>query len=257
MRKIVDFACAGETLVGSLDAAEGPTGLLIVSGGNEIRAGAHRGMAMLAARLAAEGTPVFRFDRRGVGDSSGANTGYSGARTDMEAGVAAFRHHAPRVKRIVGFGNCDGATALLLFGGKIDRLVLANPWLRDETDGLPSAEAIRARYAERLRDPGAWARALTGGVSFLKLASGLGKLATSGAPADSGVEQQVFETLRARPDTTVLISTGDATGITFLAAAERRNFFQGIELIDTDSHSFAREGDANALLAAIRAAVAD
>ena len=48
MRRVIAFACEGETLVGSLDQASGSTGLLIVSGGNEIRAGAHRGMATLA-----------------------------------------------------------------------------------------------------------------------------------------------------------------------------------------------------------------
>jgi hypothetical protein len=64
MRTVTAFACAGETLVGTLDTATGETGLLIVSGGNEIRIGAHRGMALLAQRLAARGVPVFRFDRR-------------------------------------------------------------------------------------------------------------------------------------------------------------------------------------------------
>ena len=43
MRKLIAFPCAGETLVGSLDEGAGSTGLLIVSGGNEIRMGAHRG----------------------------------------------------------------------------------------------------------------------------------------------------------------------------------------------------------------------
>src|SRR3546814_2513341 len=52
MRTLIAFPCEGETLVGTLDAAPGKTGLLIVSGGNEIRVGAHRGMALLAERLA-------------------------------------------------------------------------------------------------------------------------------------------------------------------------------------------------------------
>ena len=44
MRRLIEFPCAGETLFGTLDEAPGSTGLLIVSGGNEIRIGAHRGM---------------------------------------------------------------------------------------------------------------------------------------------------------------------------------------------------------------------
>ena len=37
MRQHFTFACAGETLAATLDSATGSTGLLIVSGGNEIR----------------------------------------------------------------------------------------------------------------------------------------------------------------------------------------------------------------------------
>jgi pimeloyl-ACP methyl ester carboxylesterase len=70
-RRPVVFDCEGARLFGSLDQASGETGLLIVSGGNEIRCGAWSGQALLAARLAGAGHPVFRFDRRGVGDSEG------------------------------------------------------------------------------------------------------------------------------------------------------------------------------------------
>ena len=49
MRELISFPCEGDTLAGTLDDAPGATGLLIVSGGNEIRCGAHRGMALLAA----------------------------------------------------------------------------------------------------------------------------------------------------------------------------------------------------------------
>src|SRR3546814_5070051 len=66
------------------------TGLLIVSGGNELRSGAHRGMAKLAARLSRDGFPVFRFDRRGVGDSEGENGGFLSSGPDIAEEVAAF-----------------------------------------------------------------------------------------------------------------------------------------------------------------------
>ncbi|HEY6965299.1 MAG TPA: hydrolase 1, exosortase A system-associated, partial [Erythrobacter sp.] len=65
------FACGSLTLAGTLDTAPGSTGLLIVTGGNEVRSGAFGGQAALAARIAAAGFPVFRFDRRGIGDSEG------------------------------------------------------------------------------------------------------------------------------------------------------------------------------------------
>ena len=69
MRRVIAVPCDGETLAATLDEAEGTTGLLIVSGGNEIRCGAHRGMAMLAEKLAARGVTVLRYDRRGIGDA--------------------------------------------------------------------------------------------------------------------------------------------------------------------------------------------
>ncbi|WP_334007723.1 hypothetical protein [Sphingomonas aerolata] len=118
MRRLIAVPCEGETLVATLDEAAGATGVLIVSGGNEIRSGAHRGMAMLARRLAAGGTPVFRYDRRGIGDSSGENRGFLSAQADLVAAAAAFRAAVPHVTRLVGFGNCDAASALALFGGR-------------------------------------------------------------------------------------------------------------------------------------------
>ena len=70
-RRHVVFPSGWARLVGTIDEAPGATGLLIVSGGNEVRAGAWNGQSLLAARVAAAGFPVFRFDRAGIGDSSG------------------------------------------------------------------------------------------------------------------------------------------------------------------------------------------
>ena len=158
-RRHVLFACEGDTLVGTLDEAPGETGLMLVSGGNEVRAGAFAGQAQLAARIAAAGHPVFRFDRRGVGDSSGENLGFRGSEPDIAAALAAFRAQSPGLARVVGFGNCDAASALMLAAGAgCDALVLANPWTIEHDDGTPPPAAIRARYAEKLRDPNFVAR---------------------------------------------------------------------------------------------------
>ena len=67
------FECREQRCGATLDSAPGTTGLLIVSGGNEIRAGAFNGQSQLAAEIARAGFPVFRFDRRGIGDSEGRN----------------------------------------------------------------------------------------------------------------------------------------------------------------------------------------
>src|SRR3546814_20934644 len=91
------------------------TGLLIVSGGNELRSGAHRGMAKLAARLERDGFPVFRFDRRGVGDSEGENGGFLSSGPDIAEAVAAFLRASPGLRRIVALCICAAETHMPLF----------------------------------------------------------------------------------------------------------------------------------------------
>ena len=59
---------------------------------------------------------MFRYDRRGIGDSSGENRGFLSAQADLVAAAAAFRAASPHVTRLVGFGNCDAASTLALFG---------------------------------------------------------------------------------------------------------------------------------------------
>ena len=113
-RRHLTFSCEGSTLVGSLDEAEGTTGLLIVTGGNELRSGAWAGQAQFAARIAEAGFPVFRFDRRGTGDSDGPNGEFRSSALDIAAALAAFHAQRPTLNRIVGFGNCDAASALML-----------------------------------------------------------------------------------------------------------------------------------------------
>ena len=184
------FACANTTLAGTLDTACGANGLLLVTGGNEVRSGAFAGQAALAARISAAGFPVFRFDRRGVGDSGGENPGFRGSVPDIDAALAAFRAIAPNVERVVGFGNCDAASALMLArGGGCDALVLSNPWVIEGGDDAPPPAAVRARYAEKLRNPREIARLLSGGVNLAKLAKGLAQATKrKGAPTSLAAE---------------------------------------------------------------------
>jgi exosortase A-associated hydrolase 1 len=168
------FECAETTLAGTLDTGMGASGLLLVTGGNEVRSGAFSGQAALAARIAAAGFPVFRFDRRGVGDSGGENRGFRKSTRDIECALAAFRVIAPHIERVVGFGNCDAASALMLAkGAECDALVLSNPWTVEGDDTAPPPAAVRSRYAEKLKNPREVRRLLTGGVNLGKLAKGL------------------------------------------------------------------------------------
>ncbi len=249
MRRLISFDCAGETLVGTLDEAPGATGLLIVSGGNEIRAGAHRGMALLAARLAEAGHPVFRFDRRGIGDSTGSNGGFESSATDIAAAAQAFRDAG--VRRLVGFGNCDAATALAFFheAAGIDELVLANPWTVEASDALPPAAAIRAHYAARLRDPREWLRLLRGGVNIGKLLKGLRKVSQTPSQTATSLSNRLAEALAAtKVPVTVLLARCDNSAIAFADALKNPTFDAArgritIETIVSTSHSFAGAAD--------------
>ena len=220
MRQVVEFACDGDALFATLDAAAGETGLLIVSGGNEIRAGAWAGQAQLAARVAAAGHPVVRYDRRGVGDSSGANRGFRECHDDIAAGLAAFRAAAPGLRRVVAFGNCDAASALMLFGADlgIDALVLANPWtIEGAGDAVQAPAALRRRYAAKLADPAEWKRLLGGAIDLRKLAAGL-RQAAAPAPQSALAEQMRAGLARYAGSVTILLAERDRTAELFTAA---------------------------------------
>lgn len=251
MREVIGFDCDGDRLAGTLDHAEGHTGLLIVSGGNEIRIGAHRGMALLAQRVAAAGYPVLRYDRRGIGDSAGENCGFMNSADDMAAAARTFRQALP-VERIVGFGNCDAATALALFHQRagIDALLLANPWVIEGDNDLPPPAAIRARYAERLRDPRQWLRLARGGVNINKVIKGLKRSAKSSSAHNSLANDMAATLASSDGPTTILLAERDNTAIVFREAFGQSTFVPVRERVEiavrqTASHSFAREGDAD------------
>lgn len=218
------FGCGSLTLAGTLDTAPGSAGLLIVSGGNEIRSGAFGGQADMAARIARAGFPVFRFDRRGIGDSEGENRGFRHSAKDIAAALDAFRAMAPQVSHVVAFGNCDAASALMLAGGAgCDALVLSNPWTieGDDTADTPPPAAIRARYAEKLTNPREVARLLGGGVDLGKLWRGMiGALRP--APPPSTLAQEMRDGLAGFGGrVAILLATADRTAQVFEAAWDR------------------------------------
>lgn len=262
MRRILSFDCEGVALAATLDDAAGTTGLLIVSGGNEIRIGAHRGMAILAADIAAVGHPVFRFDRRGVGDSLGENGGFGTSGPDIEAAIAAFKGECPGLQRIIAFGNCDAASALAMHDlPGLAGLVLANPWVIEATDGLPPPAAIRARYAERFRDPRAWVGFLTGAIDLRKLAGGMLRIARPDRP--STLAATVARGIARFPGPiTILLAARDGTAIAFADAWENPDFAiarakanLSIVRLDSASHSFASADDKSALKAILLGAL--
>ena len=220
-RRPIAFSCGSDILAGMLDCADahGMTGLLIVSGGNEVRAGAFAGSAQFAARLAAEaGVPVFRYDRRGIGDSEGENAGWRGSQDDIAAALAAFRSALPGMRRVVGFGVCDAASALMLYGAPLDGLVLVNPWTYEtDDDAGHTPGALRRRYLAKLTDPRALWQLVSGKVDLGKLWRGLGKAAQKQEASSPIADQLRAAFARFAGPASVLVAQGDRVGERFLS----------------------------------------
>lgn len=256
MRQLTSFACAGANLGASLDEAEGTVGILFVTGGSQTRIGSHRMYEQLSKALVSNGYSCWRYDRRGVGDSAGEASGFRASAPDIAAAAAAFRA-ATRVERIIGFGLCDGATALALFGAAagLSGLILVNPWLVEAESGAPPAAAIRRHYRAQLLSVEWWKKILSGSLSYRKLWRGLARVA---APPTSTLAADVAEALRAGPPATLVLAREDATAV---AAEVEWNSLRFRDVrsapiyIESDSHTFAKPGDADALTRACRQAI--
>jgi exosortase A-associated hydrolase 1 len=237
LRRIVALPCEGETLLATLDGPEDARiGWIFVVGGRQTRVGPHRLYERLAARLSETRQAVIRFERRGVGDSSGIDLGYLDSGADAAAALAALKDNFPDISQVLGFGLCDGASAIALVLPRLSGAVLANPWVVDPVDDLPPAAAIRGHYRQRLRDPQAWMRLLRGGVDLGKLWRGLRR---SGRRDDDSLARRVADGLP--PKTRIVLADGDGTAQAFAAAWRRLKDKPAAEIVSipTASHSFA------------------
>lgn len=250
MRRLFTFSCEGAELGASLDEASGATGLLIVVGGSQTRVGSHRMFERLAVAVAAAGHPCLRFDRRGVGDSAGEDPGWRDSGPDIAAAAAAFRREAPAVKRIVALGLCDGAGALCLHGGGagLDRLILVNPWLVEASENAPAPAALRRHYRERLTTLSGWTKLLSGSISY---AAALRGVLRAGSKTQDATSKALAAALRQSGlPAEWILAEGDATAVAAAHELGKRHW-RGLAhcrtAVSTDSHTFARLGDAEAL----------
>ena len=249
-RRHFTFACEGADLTGSLDRAAATTGLLIVTGGNELRCGPYGSHAELADKIATAGFPVMRFDRRGVGDSAGDNGTFADSSADIAAAIGAFQKQVPRLKQIVAFGNCDAASALMLASGTAcAALVLANPWTF-EPEPEPATEAaanneakpqmtpaaIRAHYLRRLMDPRAVLRLLMGKVKVGQMAGSLIEAAKPAPQPTSLAHNMATSLAQFSGAVTLLVAEHDRTGQVFLSHWNKAD--QRIRICPKAGHSF-------------------
>lgn len=254
MRTLTTFRCGDDMLGGTYDHGDRTTGMLMVSGGSELRSGTHSGMARLAAAVAERGFPVFRFDRRGVGDSEGIDPGFADSGPDIAAAVAAMKTLRPDLRRLVGFGLCDGATALVFHQHAmgLDAIALANPWVVEAEAGVPPPAAIAHRYRTQLLSLAGWRRVLTGGIDYRKAFRGLRRLC---AGSDDRLAARFATAIeRGGRRVAIILAASDATALAFqrewrgsLFARARACPAITVVSVDSSSHSFANGDDPNRL----------
>lgn len=198
------FKCAEEQLVGVVSLPAEPknnhreaptTGMIIVVGGPQYRAGSHRQFALLARAVATAGTPVLRFDYRGMGDSTGTLHTFENVTDDIAAAIDALQTTAPTIKKIALWGLCDGASAALLYchatqDARIAGLCLLNPWVR--SDASLAKTQVKHYYTQRLRQKEFWLKLLSGKVA---------------AGAVSGLVRNIKTAFGARPDNATAASS--------------------------------------------------
>lgn len=226
------FDSRGDTLFGILHGCTDPaadTGVLIVVGGPQYRVGSHRQFVVLARGLAEAQIATFRFDCRGMGDSTGEFPGFEALDDDIASAIDAFQAACPHVRRIVLWGLCDGASAAAFYGRTDSRVVgmcLVNPWVRTEQG--EAAAVVKHYYAARVLDPAFWHKLLSGRMRVLAAAADLVRnVRRSVAPEPGGTASaldlptRLFRDLAAFPrELLFVISGNDLTASEFMLAAE-------------------------------------
>ncbi len=174
--RALTYTCVGEPVVGVICEPQCPaqTGVVILVGGPQYRAGSHRQFVLLARRLADAGFAVLRFDFRGMGDSHGHQRTFENLDDDIAAAITTLGAEVPEVKRVVLWGLRDGASASLLYSDsradpRVAGLALVNPWVRSEAS--LARTHVKHYYRQRLLQRAFWAKLLAGDVAVGALAS--------------------------------------------------------------------------------------
>ena len=176
----------------SLGVAPSGTGVVIVNGGAQYRAGAHRLFVQLARHLAAQGHAVLRFDFPGQGDSPGNPIGFEESAAHIGTAIDHLHALQPSPTRMALMGLCDGASGSLLYldqmrDPRITHLMLLNPWVRSAVS--QARVQVRHYYLQRLLMPDFWRKLMTGGVGLSALQELLQKVRTMRAPANASPER--------------------------------------------------------------------
>ena len=162
------FNCQASELVGILTlpaALSGPLATVVIAlpaGGPQYRVGMGRQLRQLGNYLGERGIGVFRFDYRGIGDSSGEFLGFQSVADDLKCAIAAVKAELPEIKHVVLWGGCNAASAIMIHAWKfpeVTGMVVSNPFLGDHK---PGSRAMRSHYLSRVREREFWAKLFSG-----------------------------------------------------------------------------------------------
>jgi len=164
------FRCAQDELVGvhHVGSSSCTLGVLFIVGGRQYRAGAHRQFTLLARELSQHGYPTFRFDVRGMGDSSGEPRHFLDLDTDIDSALQAFKEHSPQLESVLLWGLCDGASAAIVCASAlplVKGVVMVNPWI--STDDSAAKVQLKHYYRYRLFSHQFWRKMLSGKVNLM------------------------------------------------------------------------------------------
>lgn len=156
MEEVVQFTCNHKRLYGILhfpDTMIKPeTIVIMVTGGPQVRTGAHRLYVQLSRFLCANNWPTLRFDYEGMGDSEGNFVGFQNLEPSITAAMTFLQEKFRHPVQFIFWSLCDGATAVALYGARhpqqIRGMILCNPLVITD-EGL-ARSTIRHYYCKRL-----------------------------------------------------------------------------------------------------------
>jgi len=155
MEEAVQFICNRKRLFGILHTPETvvnpSTVVIIVTGGPQVRTGAHRLYVQLSRFLCEHNCPSLRFDYEGMGDSEGDFVGFEHAEPSISAAIKFLQEKFEQPLNFIFWSLCDGATAAALYSAnnskQIIGMILCNPLVITD-EGL-ARSTLRHYYCKR------------------------------------------------------------------------------------------------------------
>lgn len=238
------FDCQGDRLVGILatpDRVACMTGVVIIVGGPQYRAGSHRQFTLLARSLAAHGITSLRFDTRGMGDSEGDARSFTALDDDIRAAIDKLLSEAPILTDVALWGLCDAASAAMMYAyqdSRVSKLMLLNPWVH--TEALAAHARLKHYYGRQLLSRTLWRKLFSGRMDWITAIRDVGRSLRSILIKHADVSHEIlnqpdpkdfiatmlrgFE--RFEGSALIILSGQDLTAQEFLALTRRKSWLR-------------------------------